>query len=170
MTLKDVLLQMMQENTAAGQPTELRLGTVTSADPLEITVNPAAAPLRKSQLLLTGSVVEKKIPVLQHTHDTSGFSHIHQVSGLGHNHTYPGGATGEALEGTYPTQAALTQDTYTSDAQLLEEKIVCVEHGQPLPVEDGYIILNRALAAGDRVLLLRVMHGQRFIVLSRVFE
>ena len=29
MDLKDVLYQMMQENTAAGQPTDLRVGTVT---------------------------------------------------------------------------------------------------------------------------------------------
>ena len=37
MDLKDVLYQMMQENTAAGQPTDLRVGTVTREEPLEIT-------------------------------------------------------------------------------------------------------------------------------------
>ena len=47
---------------------------------------------------------------------------------------------------------------------------MCIENGQPLPVEDGYIILNRALAAGDKVLLLRVETGARYIVLSRMFE
>ena len=50
------------------------------------------------------------------------------------------------------------------------EGVRCIENGTPLPVEDGYIILNRALAAGDRVLLLRVQSGQKFIVLSRIFE
>ena len=48
--------------------------------------------------------------------------------------------------------------------------VQCIENGQPLPVEDGYIILNRALAAGDKVLLLRVERGARYIVLARMFE
>lgn len=48
--------------------------------------------------------------------------------------------------------------------------VAVVENGSPLPVEDGYIILNRGLAVGDKVLLLRVQHGQRFVVLSRVFD
>ena len=61
MTLTDVLNQMIQENQAAGQPTDLRIGTVTSAAPLEITVNVAAAPLQAGQLYLTEAVVEKKL-------------------------------------------------------------------------------------------------------------
>ena len=40
----------------------------------------------------------------------------------------------------------------------------------PLPVENGFIILNRGLAVGDKVLLLRVQSGQKFIILSRVMK
>ena len=68
------------------------------------------------------------------------------------------------------TETALNPDAYTSDRRLLKQEIVCCEDGKPLPVKDGYIILNRALEAGDKVLLLRVMRGQQFIILSRVFE
>lgn len=64
-------------------------------------------------------------------------------------------------------------DTYTgggeSEDNLLKNAIVCYEDGKALPVQNGYIILNRALEVGDKVLLLRVMGGKRFIVLSRVF-
>ena len=64
-------------------------------------------------------------------------------------------------------------DTYTgggeSEDNLLQNAIVCYEDGKALPVQNGYIILNRALEVGDKVLLLRVMGGKRFIVLSRVF-
>lgn len=64
-------------------------------------------------------------------------------------------------------------DTYTgggeSEDNLLRDAIVCYEDGKALPVQNGYIILNRALEVGDKVLLLRVMGGKRFIVLSRVF-
>lgn len=167
MTLSDVLYNMMQQNMAAGQPTELKIGTVTSTVPLEITVNTAAAPLVEAQLYLTEPVVEKKIPVLVHGHVTSGLAHSHTTSGLGHSHTLNDNATSSDLAGSYPSSEALGQDAFSSSGAL--EGIVCYENGKALPVEDGYIILNRGLAVGDRVLLLQVQHGQRFLVLSRVF-
>lgn len=159
MELKDVLYQMMQENAAAGQPTDLRVGTVTSEEPLEITINPAMAPLRRRQLYLTEPVVEKKIPVLTHKHYISTLTHIH---------TAPGGATGPALEGSYLGEDSLVSEGF--NATLQDQDIVCWENGKELPIEDGFIILNRKLETGDKVLLLRVQSGQKFIVLSRIFE
>lgn len=133
MNLAGVLHQMMQDSMGAAQLTDLKVGTVAAVDPLEITINSAMAPLQAGVLYLTAAVVEKKIPVLSHTH----------------TYTDDGASstTGEALT-----------------------SIVCLEGGQPLPVEDGYIILNRGLQVGDKVLLLRVQQGQRFVVLSRVME
>lgn len=128
MELIDIMHQINQQSQKAMQPTELVIGTVTSASPLEVTSNTSMAPLKASVLYLTANVVEKKIPVLQHTHTT------------------PDGATSSALD-----------------------SVVCLENGVPLPVENGYIILNRALQAGDKVLMMRVQHGQKFVVLSRVF-
>lgn len=65
-------------------------------------------------------------------------------------------------------------DTYTgggeSEDNLMQSDIICYENGAPLPVQNGYIILNRALEVGDIVLLLRVQNGQKFVVLSRVME
>lgn len=168
MTLKDVLNQMIQENQAAGQPTDLRVGTVTSADPLEITIHPQMAPLRRGVLYLTQSVVEKKIPVLSHRHTTSGLAHSHATQGLSHSHTLNGTATSPDLSGSYASSMGLGQDTFSSSSALSE--IACYENGTALPVRDGYMILNRALEAGDKVLLLRVQGGQKFLVLSRVFE
>lgn len=136
MELKDVLYQMMSESQRASQPADLRIGTVTAVNPLEITINTSMAPLRAGILLLTEPVVEKKIPILQHNHV------IHD--------TYTGGGS--------------------SEDNLMQSSIICYENGEPLPVENGYIILNRALEVGDKVLLLRVQSGQKFIVLSRVFE
>ena len=129
MELIQALQQIMQKNMQAMQLTNLVMGTVTSESPLEITSNTAMEPLRAGVLYLTESVIEKKIPVLRHTHTT------------------PEGVTGPALE-----------------------SVVCQEDGKSLPVEGGYIILNRGLEAGDKVLMLRVQNGQKFLVLSRVFE
>lgn len=147
MELKDVLQQMMQQSQAAMQPTDLCIGTVDTVDPLEITISTAMAPLRKEVLYLTESVVEKKIPVLTH-------SHTIPAGTLQHNH---GGAVGNDLTASYQTDDRL-------------QSIVCYENGQTLPVENGYIILNRALQVGDKVLLLKVQKGQKFLILSRVFE
>lgn len=129
MELIDVMQLIMQKNQQAMQPTDLAIGTVTSASPLEITSDTTMAPLQERVLYLTQSVVEKKIPVLEHSHST------------------PEGATGEALG-----------------------SVACIENGKALPVEGGYIILNRGLETGDKVLLLRVQKGQKFVVLSRVIE
>ena len=70
MSLGQALYQMMQDNQAAGHPTDLRVGTVTKESPLEITINTQSAPLKGPVLILTEPVVEKKIPVLEHLHST----------------------------------------------------------------------------------------------------
>lgn len=147
MELKDVLQQMMQQSQAAMQPTDLCIGTVDAVDPLEITISTAMAPLRREVLYLTESVVEKKIPILTH-------SHTIPAGTLKHNH---GGAVADDLTTAYQTDERL-------------QSVACYENGQALPVEGGYIILNRALQVGDKVLLLKVQKGQKFIILSRVFE
>ena len=36
--------------------------------------------------------------------------------------------------------------------------------------KDGYIIFNNALQVGDKVLLMRVQGGQKFVILSRTFD
>lgn len=68
---------------------------------------------------------------------------------LQHNHVYPEGVTEDAL---------------------LEPDIICDEHGTGLGTKDGYIIFNNALQVGDKVLLMRVQGGQKFVILSRTFD
>ncbi|WP_297234004.1 DUF2577 family protein [uncultured Flavonifractor sp.] len=159
MNLAETIYMMNQKSQKASQLTDLKIGTVTAVDPLEITINTAMAPLKAGVLLLTESVIEKKIPVL---------THKHYISTLNHTHTAPEGATGPALTGSYLGEESLVSEGF--NAVLQDQDIVCWENGQPLPIEDGFIILNRALEVGDKVLLLRVQNGQRFIILSRVFE
>lgn len=65
------------------------------------------------------------------------------------------------------------QHTHTVDQTETDEAlqdVVCTENGTALPTDSQSITINRALEVGDRVLLLRVQHGQKFIVLSRIFE
>lgn len=168
MDLIDTLHGIVEQSMGAYGLSDLAIGTVTKADPLEVTIREAMAPLPQEVLHLTAAVVEKKIPILTHEHITRGFRHRHTVSGLDHSHSGSEGGTDPALEGEYPTSDSLLPDAYASDQRL--QHIVCYEDGKPLPVEGGFIILNRALAVGDKVLLLRCMRGQQFIILSRIFE
>lgn len=158
MNLFDTLVMVSEGTSKASQPCDLEVGTVTTVDPLSVTRDVAQAPLTEAVLILTESVVEKKIPILDH---------IHHINTLGHSHTCPDGGTSTNLTGSYPTLTSLVSDGANSDQT---QNIICYEHGQPLPIEDGYIILNRALEVGDKVLLLRVQKGQKFIILSRVFS
>lgn len=166
------LQAVMSKHYNGMNPAELRIGTVTAISPLKITLVNTTAPLPEALFYLTESVIEKKITIEGHTHDRNDLTHTHDAIGLSHQHPLATGSTGTALSGAYTTTQALT-GIYTT---LLErENIFCTEHGERLPIEtDGngntVVILNRGLAVGDKVLMLRVMGGQQFIILSRVFE
>lgn len=148
MTLAEQLYLMMQKNREALQPTDVAVGTVTGVDSLEITINTAMAPLRREVLYLTESVVEKKIPVLAHTHSTTGLEHTHKVGSS---------TTDSALKVTYQSTESLGN-------------LAVLENGAPLPIQNDYIILNKGLEINDKVLLLRVESGQKYVVLSRIFD
>ena len=173
--LKDVLLQIAQDGTKAQQPTDLRIGTVVAVSPLQIQTLNSMAPLQEPILYLTSAVIEKKIPVLEHSHTIDNLAHSHTVSGLGHAHDVTvqsesgelQGTAETALSGSYDTSTALSGGGSTGTAQV---NYFCYENGQPLPIENGYMIINRALQIGDKVLLLRVQNGQKYIILSRIFE
>ena len=89
---------------------------------------------------LRAAVVEKKVTTFAHSHNTT------------HNHI-------------------VTDATIQPDGECSTELagITCYENGKALP-NDGFITLNRGLAVGDTVLMLRVQHGQKYVVLSRVFQ
>lgn len=159
MTLTEAIQQISLGAQRASQPTDLCTGTVTGADPLEITIDDTMQVIQSQLLHLTVSVIEKKIPVLNHQH---------YISTLSHTHTCPTGATAPGLTGKYITETSLVSSGASSALQ--SEDIVCYENGEALPIQDGYIVLNRALEEGDKVLLLRVRGGQEFVVLSRIFQ
>jgi hypothetical protein len=103
MDLLGVINQVVQNNTEAQKLTDLSIGTVTSADPLEIQTRIDMPPLPSEVLLLTDAVKER------------------------------------------------IEDVTNSNDEVIGT--VTVQHG---------------LEAGDKVLMLRVMKGQQFIVLSKL--
>lgn len=162
MDLPDTIFQMIARQLKNAQLTDLQIGTVVKDPPnLEIELKPEMAPLKKEVLYLTEAVIEKKIPLLKHRHEITILQHSHV------------GVHG-------PTQSAFVTPPYYTEYSLLSaganasvqsEEILCWENEKNLPLskDKKYIILNRALEKGDKVLLLRVQNGQKFIVLSRIF-
>lgn len=70
-----------------------------------------------------------------------------KISSLAHSHTQSGGGS---------TSVAL-------------DDAVCTVNGEIISSSGGEVMLNKALQVGDKVLMLRVCRGQKFIVLSRVY-
>lgn len=68
MELHEVLQEMMQDSQKAAMPCELVIGTVTNEKPLRIKYSASMPELQPQVLYLTEPVVEKKIPILEHTH------------------------------------------------------------------------------------------------------
>ena len=88
----------------------------------------------------------------------------------GEKHATPSGPSEDAFTSPpYFTEWSALPDGF--DAKVQAENFVGWENGAALPLskDKKYIILNPALKAGDKVLLLRVQSGQKFIVLSRVY-
>lgn len=146
MELLDALHQIAQQSQGASQPTDMRIGTVVSASPLEISINGMMAPLKAPVLLLTESVVEKKFTSLAHAHTTT---HTHALTNLYNNQgeCQPAGACSTELGGV---------SGYID--------------GQEVPSEGGFVVIQPGLKVGDKVILLRVQNGQKFIILSKVYE
>lgn len=141
--------------------TDYVVGTVTSTEPLEVTLVNTMIPLPQEVLVLTANVIEKKVRV---------HGHIHQIVSLPHTHGYFDSDTGQGASGSRDriTESALN-GSYPTVIQI--ENLEFIEHGEHLAIEeDGALVtVNRALRVGDEVVMLRVLDGQKFIILSRVF-
>lgn len=72
----------------------------------------------------------------------------------------------ESVVGKY---LSIRKHKHGDDGEEAYVRMVCYENGAALPEYEGTTYLNRPLAVGDKVLMLSVQHGQKFVILSRVF-
>lgn len=124
--------------------TDMVIGTVTKLVPspfdIEITLEGTMLPIPKPLLRFTSNVIEKYLVIGGHAHQ--------YIDSVGESAT--------------PT-------TKTTEVSI--ETITCIENGVALPGgTTNRVTINRGLVQGDKVLMMRVLDGQNFIVLSRVFE
>ena len=92
MTFLELLQTINQQGISASSPTDLTIGTVTAVGPLQIVTQTSMQTLQEQVLYLTEPVIEKKIPILTHTHDIDTLTHTHMVDGA---------ASEDGLTGTY---------------------------------------------------------------------
>lgn len=169
---------------------QLFTGTVTSANPLKITLGEDAGgiELDGDDIILTQAVVSKKLYIKKHDHtDENALTDTSAMDGMGLSVNF-------IPAGVDPSDFPVNPDTGLPDIPgmgtvlSLQHKHVIntntleawvTEYGTKLPFNpsehnpDGeqiVVTINRGLEKGDKVIMTRVSHGQQFIVLSRYFE
>lgn len=155
-------------------PVQYCFGTVTNESPLKIRINDGTIEISGNSILLTEPVVEKKITIQKHTHKigTVG-THTHTITELPVTPPPPAPPTPPigTVSGATLVPNEINAETTVIDT-VLDAK--CTEHGVDLPVDSNteriVFTTNRKLEKGDKVLMMRVSSGQKFIVLSRIFE
>ena len=160
---------------------QLYTGTVTSSNPLKIKlgIDVGDIELEGDDIILTESVVSKKLYIKKHTHEMKDGLAI-SVSG-----SNAGGPVAfvviptEMPEDAEPPASGESVDfTHKHENETTVIDAWVTEYGTRLPrdpekIEDAdeqiCITINRSLQKGDSVIMSRVSHGQQFIVLSRYF-
>ena len=152
-------------------------GTVTSAEPLKISLGEGGIELDGDDIILTQSVVKKLLYIKTHTHKIGSDlqTHTHPFVGT-FSGTISGNPASGDVSGTDQASNDLNSNTTVVTTAL---DAWCTEYGHKLPREpkdykedaDQIVItLNRGLEVDDKVIMTRVSSGQQFIVLSRIFE
>ena len=124
------------ESIEANKPCNVYFGTVTSIEPLKITVEQKLT-LEDKQLILTRNVTEHQIRMTTVGNNGIGVSHWTETEGS-HSHGLPVGNT---------TSTIAHNHAYTGT------KIFTVHNG---------------LVIDDKVILLRIQGGQKYVVIDRI--
>lgn len=173
-------------------PISFVFGTVTSADPLKIRMDQSTIELEGGSLILTANVIEKKLVINKHSHTddeslvdytatgNSGAPIIFAPVGVqayvanpNFDPNKPRTDTDE-VKGTpvLPLKHNHAIHDTVVDAYVYEEGKDDDDHKLAVEKDDERIVVtvNRPLKKGDKVIMLRVSGGQRFIVMSRLFQ
>lgn len=140
MDLVDVLNHLIQTNTDAQKLTDVTIGTVVEADPLAIQITPDLI-IPEEAILLTENVTKLEYEI----EPTEDFDNAVECN----------------VEPTTEFVNVLAAHNITCPSIIGKFKI-------QLPESIG-TYQRPALEAGDKVVMLRVLKGQQFIVLSKVY-
>lgn len=156
-------------------PITFTFGVVTNESPLRIRIEQNTINLEGDSLILTANVIEKTIEIDKHTHayDANTLAHTHAIVKQPVTTGEPPGPVVPVGTCTGTTVSSADMGQQVMDTVLSAR---CIEHGETREGEVAtdqskiVITVTRKLKKGDKVVMLRVSGGQRFIVLSRVYE
>lgn len=163
------------EAIEAEKPCDAIFGTVTSASPLNITVDQKLV-LSEAQLILTRHVTEYEIDMtVEHETEvvieTIGDAPIpFDAIDVSHGHYYGGSTKDSSEEKTgweeehdheMPHTHEYENTTFTTDV------VLNLEHDHEYKGRKTFLVHN-ALTVGEKVLLIRAKGGQKFIVVDRL--
>lgn len=157
-------------------PVQYCCGTVSGTNPLSIRLNESTLEITGESILLTEPVVEKLLTIDKHNHQIGSLlgSHTHNI--VNQPVSPPEPAPPEPPIGVMIAGVTINPNEINQLTEVVNKVISgkCTEHKKDLPVDSNseriVITLNRALEKGDKVLMIKVSAGQRFIVLSRIFD
>lgn len=154
MDLLDVINSIIQTNTEAQKLTDISIGTVTSAEPLEVQISPNMPPLPTEVLVLCDSVKQ----LTDSVKITADFKSDLASAGI----TVSDDIIGSVLS----VQTAEVGDQVKISSSF---KSALQAAGVTLSSDIiGTVERQHNLEVGDKLIMLRVLKGQQFIILSKV--
>ena len=147
----------------ASNPAGILFGTVTSIGPLEINVEQKMT-LSQEFFILTKNVVDYTFNV------TMDWNTETRSLNANHNHSASGDITvnSEATMNPNPESASITIENEVNSNISIEQKNINLSHNHTITGTKSLTIHN-ALKVGDKVILIQVQGGQRYIVLDKVY-
>lgn len=119
---------------------DIMIAKIYSVNPITIQLANTVGPIQSQSVLLTESVIEKKIDIVEH------------------NHRYYDSDTEGTNQYRISDNALQNVQVYENGKPLGRDKT------------NTKLIMNKGLEVGEKVLVLRAKEGKQFIILSRLYE
>ena len=160
-SLGEIIKKMAVGANDANAPTSVLFGTVTSVNPLEITVEQKLK-LTKEFLVLTKNVKDYTVDV------SLDWTTENKTLNANHNHTLSGNVsiTSTAQVDPNPDNIAVSINNEVNNSLTVEQKNINLTHSHSITGRKTMTIYN-GLKLNDNVILIQQQGGNNFVVLDK---
>ena len=160
-SLGEIIKKMAVGANDANAPTSVLFGTVTSVNPLEITVEQKLK-LTKEFLVLTKNVKDYTVDV------SLDWETENKTLNANHNHTLSGNLsiTSTAQVDPNPDNIAVSINNEVNNSLTVEQKNINLSHNHSIS-GTKQITIHNGLKLNDNVILLQQQGGNNFVVLDK---
>ena len=175
MNLLQTIQSIVQNCMKSADLTDLVYGTIASVNPLSVELNnPSRLIIPAAALELTYSVSDHYVDMtVDHMTDDAELENIDVPMDLSHAHSVPGYNTGDTAIGGDSTSlhnhtaGGVGTSTENPGANGMNIDASQTEHAHPYTGRKMFLV-HYGLAVGERVMMLKTLAGQKYIILSRV--